>query len=159
MKGSLFPTLWGGRGLAQKENDPFSSFQRELDRVFRDFGRSFQLPAWGDSGEPRVDVAETDNDVQITAELPGVEEKDIDVTLSKGLLTIKGEKHAEKEDKRKEYRMVERSYGSFSRTIPIPYEVDPETVDAKFAKGVLTVILPKPLEARQETKKIDIKSG
>ena len=159
MKGrSLFPTLWSSGGLTRKEDEPFVSLQREIDRVFHDFGRGFRLPTWTDSSEPRIDVAETDNDIQITAELPGVDEKDIDVTLSNGVLTVKGEKHAEKEEKGKEYRVVERSYGSFARSIPMPFDVDPDAVDAKFKKGVLTVILPKPAEARAETKKIEIAS-
>ena len=159
MKGrSLFPTLWSGGGLSRKVDDPFVSLQREIDRVFHDFGRGVRLPSWTDASEPRIDVAETDNDIQITAELPGVDEKDVDVTLSNGVLTVKGEKRAEKEEKGKEYRMVERSYGSFARSIPLPFEVDPEAVDAKFKKGVLTVILPKPAEARVETKKIEVAS-
>ncbi len=154
---SLFPTLWSSRDVTRKGFEPFMSLQHEIDRVFDDFGRGFRMPGWGDLKEPRVDVAETDNDIQVTAELPGVSEKEIDVSLSDGLLTIKGEKHGEKEEKGKEFRMVERSYGSFMRTIPMPYDVDPEAVDAKFEDGVLKLILPKPAEARHETKKIEIK--
>ena len=155
---SLFPALWRDRSLSRRE-DPFWALQREIDHVFDDFGQGFRLPAWDEPAEPKVDVAETDNDIQLTVELPGVDENDVEVTLAEGRLTIKGEKHAEKEEKGKAYRMVERSHGSFMRSIPMPYDMDPASVDAKFAKGVLTVILPKPAEALRKTKTIDIKSA
>lgn len=159
MRRSLLPSLWGG-GRVARVDDPFFSLQREIDRVFNRFTTDFQLPKAGDIErflEPDVDVSETDHDVQIAVELPGVDEKDVDVTLADSMLTIKGEKRAETEDKGKDYRVVERSYGAFERVIPVPYEIDPDTVDAKFAKGVLTVILPKPPEAKAKQKKIEIK--
>ena len=93
---------------------------------------------------PRVDVSETDTELKIEAELPGIDEKDVEVVLSDGRLTIKGEKKQEKEEKKKDYHMVERSYGSFARSIVLPFEADPDKVKATFAKGVLTVTVPKP---------------
>ena len=122
------------------------------------FGRGIELPTWDESGEPSVDVAETDNDVQVTAELPGVDEKDIDVTLADRALTIKAEKRAEKKEEGKQYHMVERSYGSFTRNVLLPCDVDQEAADAKFDKGVLSIILPKSAEARRKTKTIKIES-
>lgn len=155
---SLFPAVWRDRSQSRRE-DPFWALQREMYQLFDDFGQAFRLPALDEPAEPKVDIAETDNDIQLTVELPGVDERDVEVTLAEGRLTIKGEKHSEKEEKGKAYRMVERSHGSFMRAIPMPYDVDPDSVDAKFAKGVLTVILPKPAEALRETKRIDIKSA
>jgi len=94
-----------------------------------------------------------------TAELPGVDEKDVDVTLADGVLTIRGEKKTERDEKDKNWPVVERSYGSFSRTISLPFDVDPAKVDAKFEKGVLRIHLPKPVEVAKKQQKIEIKKG
>jgi HSP20 family protein len=110
-------------------------------------------------GGPRVDVSESEEQIQVTAELPGVEEKDVEVVLADNVLTIKGEKTSEREDKKKDYHMVERTYGSFQRVIPVRYDIDPDKVVASFAKGVLTVTLAKPPEAIEKVKKIEIKSA
>jgi HSP20 family protein len=107
---------------------------------------------------PSVDVSEDDKQVKVTAELPGMDEKDIDVSLSKDSLTIKGEKKEEKEEKKKDYYRMERSYGSFSRTIALPVEVDTDKVRAEFRKGILTVTMPKTSKAIEETKKISVKA-
>jgi HSP20 family protein len=108
---------------------------------------------------PSVDVTESEKEIEITAELPGLEEKDVQINVSDGLLTIKGEKKSEKEekDKNKNYRLVERSYGSFSRTLELPAGVDPDAIKATIDKGVLTVIVPKPAPA--ETRKIEVKAA
>jgi HSP20 family protein len=92
---------------------------------------------------PKVDVAETNDAVHVTADLPGLSENDIEVTLSDGHLHIRGEKHDRKEDKDKNYHRIERTYGSFQRSIALPAEVDSEKVDASFKNGVLSVVLPK----------------
>lgn len=154
-------------GIVKHEPDsPFYSLQREMNRMFDSFSRSFfdDFPLSKDMGfahtvVPRINVAETESEVEITAELPGMEEKDIEVNLSKDALVIKGEKKTEKEDKKKGYRLVERTYGSFHRTIPVPAGVESEKVEAKFRNGVLTVVLPKTKEAQKEMKKIAIKSA
>jgi HSP20 family protein len=108
---------------------------------------------------PRMDMAETDDSIEITAELPGVDEKDLDVSVEGDVLVIKGEKKSESEEKKKDYHVVERSYGSFRRSIRLPGVVDPEKVKAAFDKGVLRVTLPKPQEAKQNRRRIEVKSA
>ena len=108
---------------------------------------------------PTVDISETDKAYEITAELPGMDEKNVEVKLANGLLTIKGEKQDEKEEKKKDYHMRERSYGSFERSFQVPDGVDADKIEANFKKGVLTVILPKSAEAQKAEKKITVKSA
>ena len=161
------PSLWrSGRGrgeLASREmRDPFGALRLDMERLFEGFSRDFGwgVPAVAGMGDaPRIDVSETDTELKIEAELPGVEEKDLEVVVSDGRLTIKGEKRAEKEEKKKDYHLVERSYGSFARSIGLPFEADPNQVKASFAKGVLTVIVPKPPEVKAKEKKIQIGKG
>ena len=161
------PSLWrsgSGRGeLASRDLwEPFGTLRRDMERLFEGFSRDFgwAVPAGAGMAEtPRIDVAETDTELRIEAELPGVEEKDLEVVLSDGRLTIKGEKKAEKEEKKKDYHLVERSYGSFARSIGLPFEADSSKVKASFAKGVLTVTVPKPPELKAKEKKIQIGKG
>ena len=161
------PSLWrSGREqgeLASRDAwDPFGSLRRDMERLFEGFSRDFgwAVPAGaGGTETPRIDVSETDGEIKIEAELPGVEEKDLEVVVSDGRLTIKGEKKAEKEEKKKDYHLVERSYGSFARSIGLPFEADPDQVKASFAKGVLTVTVPKPPEVKAKEKKIQIGKG
>lgn len=158
---SLIPFGRKNVPVRREEYDPFSLLRQEMNRIFDDFSRGFWLEPFRskfDTFSPRVDVSETDREVKITAELPGMDDKDIDVSISKDMLTIKGEKKEEKEDKGKDYYRSERSYGSFSRTIPLPSEIDTDKVKAEFKKGVLTVTVPKTAEAIKETKKIPIKA-
>jgi HSP20 family protein len=127
--------------------DTFRGLRTQLDSFVEDwFGRSM-----GGMLAPRVDVSETDREVVLAFELPGVDEKDIDVSLSGDQLTVKGEKKAEHEDHKNEagqvVHRVERSYGAFQRTMTVPYRVDPEHVSAQFKDGVLKVTLPKPADA------------
>jgi HSP20 family protein len=141
--------------------DPFAAVEAQMRRHFDDFFEGFDLApfgkAWHEGGlTPKVDVAETDDAVHVTADLPGLTENDIEVTLSDGHLHIRGEKHAEKEDKDKNYHRIERSYGSFQRSVALPAEVDREKVDASFKNGVLTVVLPK-LHTATSGKKIAVK--
>ncbi|MBN1579979.1 MAG: Hsp20/alpha crystallin family protein [Anaerolineae bacterium] len=147
----------------QSSGQPFTAFQQEMNRLFDDFfGRSALEPfgalreGW-DMFSPRVDVAETEQDVIVSAELPGLDNQDIDVSLSHGLLTISGEKKQEKEKKGRNYYHVERSYGSFQRSVPLPSEVDAGKVDAVFKNGVLTITLPKA-GGTKAGKKIAIKT-
>jgi HSP20 family protein len=133
-----------------------------MERLFEDFSRDvgWRPPTIaGTAVAPRIDVSETDTEIKIEAEMPGVDEKDVEVVLSNGRLTIKGEKKQEKEEKKKDYHVVERSYGSFARSIGLPFEADPGQVKASFAKGVLTVTVPKPPEVKAKEKKIPIGKG
>lgn len=143
----------------------FLSLQQEIDRLFDDFGRGFPgLVSSGRTGPvprsdlmPRMDVAETDQAIELTAELPGMQEKDVEITLNDNVLTLRGEKKAEKDEKKKDYRLVERHYGSFSRRMELPAGIDPTKIEAKFSNGVLTVTIPKA--APSITKKIEVKSA
>ncbi len=153
---------------------PFETLHREIDRLFDNFhpfsrsrAQSPSLfggeipwplqPGW--TFAPAMDLVEKDGGYEITAELPGLEEKDIEVRLSNGNLTIKGEKSEEKEEKDKEYFLSERRYGAFSRTLAMPSGVDTDKIEAKFGKGILTVSLPKTEEARKQEKKIGIQAA
>jgi HSP20 family protein len=153
---------------------PFTSLRREIDRLFEDFEwGSWRSPfrralfdvepflrgevTWGKV--PAVDVADTATSYEITAELPGLDEKNVEVKLSEGTLTIKGEKKEEKEEKKKDYYLSERHYGSFQRSFSVPDGVDAEKIEATFKNGVLTVTLPKTAEAQKKEKKIEIKKA
>lgn len=146
------------RGVAGSAN-PFMSLQREIDRLFEDFTHGFPAFAGNGAGKllPSMDVTETDKEIEITAELPGLEEKDVQINVADNLLTIRGEKKAEKEETDKNYRLIERSYGSFERTLELPDGVDADAIKASIAKGVLKVTVPKPAPA--QAKKIEVKSA
>jgi HSP20 family protein len=151
---------------------PFESLRREVDRLFEDFqlgswrspfGRGlFEVqPFWrGEVGKaPAVDIVDTDKAYEITAELPGMDESNIDVKFSDGTLTIKGEKRDEKQEKEKDYYLSERRYGSFQRSFGVPDGVDADKIEANFKHGVLTVTLPKTPQAQKNEKKIAIKKA
>jgi HSP20 family protein len=106
-----------------------------------------------------MDIAETEKAYEITAELPGMSESDVEVVASNGGLTIKGEKKEEKEEKKKDYYLSERRYGSFERRMQIPEGVDADKIDATFKKGVLTVTLPKKPEGQKPAKKISVRAA
>jgi HSP20 family protein len=152
------PSLFG-RG-----EETLGSLFRDVEKVFDEFSRrspfTFAAEPSASAG-PKIDVAETKDAIDVTAELPGVEEKDIELTLSEGLLTIRGEKKSERneQDAKKNWYVVERSYGSFSRSIALPFEPMSDKVEAKFDKGVLRVHLPKPPEVASKQQKIEIKKG
>jgi HSP20 family protein len=159
---SLVPFGWSGGSLTRRPSaeDPFWGFRREVDRLFDDFFTGRGMARWpGDGVDLRLDVSETDNELTIAAELPGVDEKDVEVTLADDLLTVRGEKKREHTQRDGDYHMVERSYGSFARSLRLPFKVDQDKVDARFEKGVLTITLPKPAEIQQSTKRIAIKSA
>ena len=163
----LIPWNWGknGESLSRNTGSPFGEFQKEMNRLFDHFSENmFSLSPmrWNmpeiSAAYPKMDVSETDKEFKITAELPGIDEKDIDVSVSNDMLTIKGEKKAEKEEKKSNYYRMERSYGSFQRSIPLPTEVEKDQVQASFKKGVLSIMLPKSERAVKESKKVTIKS-
>lgn len=147
--------------VKREEYNPFGLLRQEMNTLFDNFSRGFEMePFMGRFGtfSPSVDVKESDKEIKVSAELPGMEDKDIDVSLTKDSLTIKGEKKEEKEDKGKDYYRMERSYGSFTRTVPLPSEIDTEKVKAEFRKGVLTVTLPKTAKAIKDARKISVKA-
>jgi len=152
---------------------PFETLHREIDRLFDDFNGGWRSrfgraaldlqPFWSRestwAAAPAVDVAETDKAYEITAELAGMDEKNIEVKFADGLLTITGEKKEEQEEKKKDYYLSERSYGSFQRSFQVPDSVDADKIEATFKKGVLTVTLPKTAAAQKAAKKIDVKAA
>ncbi len=158
---TLLPSLWG---RDDSTNDPFQNLHKEIDRVFSDFRgtglMSTPMSPWGNSGKssllPRIDVSETDKEIDIEVELPGVDKNDVDITVVDQLLTIKGSKKTEAEKKEKNYHLIERSQGSFERTIPLGFEVDSDKVDANFHNGVLSLKITKPPEVLTKTKKIKV---
>ena len=146
------------------EEHPMMELQRQMNRVLEDFWRGPDRPfagldlPWGEA-MPRSDVVETDDAVEISVELPGMDQKDIDVSLAGDSLTIKGEKKIEKQDEKRGYYVSERSYGSVYRTIPLPPGVDVDKADATFRNGVLTVRLPQTAEAKEKVKRVEVKSA
>jgi HSP20 family protein len=135
-------TPWTGMG----------SFKKEMDRLFDRFLEPAwtEMPALGE-WEPKVDVAETKDAITVKAEVPGVEQKDVSISLQDNVLTIKGEKEEEKEEKDKRYHRVERSYGAFARVMRLPAAVDASKAAASFKDGVITITLPKAPEAKGTT--------
>jgi HSP20 family protein len=151
--------------------DVFHSFRSEMDRLFDRFSSGFGFPSlrrmfdiepmWRSSftfAAPAIDMSEDEKAYKISAELPGIDAKDIDVSVTGDMLVLKGEKRQEKEEKDKNYHFSERSYGSFQRAFELPASVDRNKVSADFSKGVLTVTLPKTAEAQKPVKKIEVKS-
>jgi HSP20 family protein len=152
---SRFLTPFGGRGLLGR--DPFLELHREVNRLFDDSLRGV-TPGAGSAVtmSPSIDVCETEDGLEISAELPGVAEEDIDLRLDGDTLTISGEKRNERKDDQS--RFVERSYGSFTRSIQLPFTPDPDKVEANSDKGVLTIKLPRSAE-QERSKRISIGSS
>jgi HSP20 family protein len=164
----------GASAPAIQTGRPFETLRREIDRLFDDFDGGFHrwpagrslfnvAPSWRTESAwpatPAVDLIETDKGYEVTAELPGLDEKNIEVKFVDGILTIKGEKQEEKEEKKKDYYLHERSFGSFQRALQVPAGVDSDKIEATFKKGVLTVTLPKSAEAQKAEKKIAVKAA
>jgi len=160
-------------GSATKAADwqPFDALRNQVDRLFHDFQTGFlqapfyrTLPAiesfWrrdlGFNVTPAIDIVEKDKAFEVTAELPGLDAKNIDLQLSENVLTIKGEKQEEKEEKTKDRYVSERRYGSFRRSLQVPGSVDADKIEASFKSGVLTVTLPKSPEAQKKQKTIPV---
>lgn len=152
----------------REESSPLPELHRRMNDVFEDFFTDFERTAlgpvfghgWSRGGTdlPRVNVEETERDVVVTADLPGLEEKDVQVTVDDDVLTIRGERKDEYEEKRKGYHLMERSYGSFQRTLPLPAGVEQDKIKAALRKGVLSVTLPKRPETRADRKTIRIET-
>jgi HSP20 family protein len=147
--------------------DPFQAFRAEMDKLAETFfGRGMMsgLPnwraGWGVPAEglvmPSIDLKEDDKAVVLTAELPGMTDKDVELNVKNGVLTLKGEKKHTYEEKKDDVQIMERRYGQVQRSLRLPESVDPDQISAKFADGVLTVTMPKKPEAAPEAKKISI---
>ncbi len=158
---------------AMREWDPFISLQREMEQLFdavrggfwrSPVGRSASdlEPYWRRGAQalsPAVDVAETDKQYELTAELPGLQPDQVEVKLANGVLTIKGEKKEEKEEKQEGYYLSERRFGSFQRSFAVPEGIDSDKIQAEFKNGVLKIVMPKSPEIQEKEKKIAIQSS
>jgi HSP20 family protein len=143
--GDLMERRWAG--------DPFMSLYRDMSRLMEDAFRGLPLagPSGGLVATPRMDIRESDDGIHIETDLPGVSDKDVEVRLDDDVLTIRGERQAEKRDDRDNYHVMERSMGAFQRSMRLPFPVDPQQVKARFDNGVLTIDLPKsPQHARSQ---------
>ena len=140
-----------------KPFDEFTTFRREMDRLWdRFFSERPALDMLEKGWEPTMDITETKSDLIVKAELPGIDPKEIDISLTGDTLTIKGEKQQEKEEKEENYYRIERSYGIFSRTIKLPVTVQNDKIKASYQHGVLKITLPKSEEAKQKQIKIKV---
>jgi HSP20 family protein len=154
--------------------DALRDFRTEMDRLFDRFAGGWGMPSFRRMFDmepasryestvtmlaPAVDITEADGAYKVTAELPGMSEQDIGVEVSGDMLTLKGEKRQEKEQKEKNFHLSERSYGSFRRSFYIPEGADREMITADFAKGVLTITMPKSEKAVNQQKKIEVKAA
>lgn len=141
---------------AERGGGPFLDLQREVDRLFDDTFNGFAAPGLFRGGEswPRVELKETDKELQVSAELPGLEEKDVELSLERDSLVIRGKKQHEEQDE--ERRFSEFHYGRFERRIPLDWEVDPEKVKTKFRNGILEVRVPKSETAQIKSRRIPI---
>lgn len=145
----------------EDEQSPFLTLHREMNRLFDDVWRGFNGPlssgvrpfGWN-SGWPEIEVSETDKSVRVMAEVPGLDEKDVEVLLEDGVLTLRGEKRSELEDKDRQFS--ERFYGRFERRIPLGAEVEEDKASASFKNGVLTIELPKNAKAQSKARRIQI---
>lgn len=174
----------GGSGVSaespERETNPLINLREEIDKVFDRYSHGWpwvspyfqslrDLNPFKDihvplglsqmALSPRLDVAESDDGYEVTAELPGMTEKDIEVTVADGGLTLKGEKKDERDTKKKDYHLTERSYGAFRRVLRIPQGVDSSKISASFRDGVLKVVIPKSKEAKKKQRKVDIRAS
>jgi HSP20 family protein len=169
--GDIVPWRWGNLRRSgddrsfQSFHDEMSSLHRSIDRLFADAWGGDLTPsllseAWsGDRVVPRLDVHEDDKALHVTVELPGMTDKDVSVTVTDRMLTIRGEKKEEKEKKEQDIYRRERAYGSFRRSIELPGDVDSGKIEAAFKNGVLTIDLPKTKEAQARVKQIPVKAA
>ena len=132
--------------------------RREMDRLWDSFFEERPRLRMEEAGEwmPSLDLSETDNDIIVKADLPGIDPKDIDISLANDVLTIKGEKKQEREEKDENYHIIERSYGSFTRSLRLPRDVQSDKISASYKNGVLKVVLPKSEEAKAKEIKIKV---
>ena len=159
-------TPYRGGGLLGGGLDPLFSLHRDMNRLFDEVmggGAPFATGQSGQVGQGQIitaqmSVSETENEIRVAAELPGVREEDIDVSLNDDLLTIRGEKRFERHDEKENFHFVERSFGTFQRSIRLPFRINPDQVQASFENGVLTVTLPKSAQ-QERTRRIQVQRG
>lgn len=151
----VFPRSQGGPP-AEPPRDAFQALRQEINNLFSSFSN---FPSHPRDVSPRLDVSETEQELDIDAELPGMDEKDIEVTLSGDTITIRGERKNGHEEKGKNYHVSERRWGSFTRTVTLPFDANPSDVDARFEKGVLHIAIRKPPRIAAKTAKIPIKNS
>jgi len=160
---NLLPSLRASK--KQEADHPFYSLQREINKLFDNFFYDLDKASggWYEGGwgtfSPAVDMRDNEKEFVIKAELPGVDEKDVEVTVTGDTVTIRGEKKEEKENQDKNYYYMERNYGSFHRVIPLPTEADPDKAEARFKNGVMEIRIPKNQASQAKGIKIPIKSG
>jgi len=149
--------------MAEKELAPWrpftelSTFRREMDRVWDSFfGERPLARIWEREWAPSLDLSETKDNFVVKAEVPGMNAKDINISLTGDLLTIKGEKKQEKEEKEEDYHLVERSYGAFSRSVRLPTEVESSKIEASYKNGILNITLPKSEKVKAKEVKIKV---
>lgn len=153
---------WRTRSVFGTDLDaPLTSLRQEMDRLFEDFATWNGPSRLGEAATflPPVNVSENPETLRVTAEIPGIEPKDVTVRLENGALVISGRKESEKEEKGRDWYRRERSSGEFRRAIPLPSEIDPNKVTATFSKGVLSVEIPKTREATAKSRVIEVKSS
>ena len=165
MSGTI-PTRGGSTEAARGDTDPFNALRRGMDRLFDQVIGGLASP-WGLPAaftgpgvlNPRVDVAETDKGIEVTAELPGIEPKDVAIEIESGVLTLRAERSSERreEDKDKRWHLVERQSGTYLRRFALPFDAEADKVEARFDKGVLHIAIPRPAQARPQAKRIEIK--
>lgn len=158
-KRDWLPTTWSDWG--EDETSPFYALRKQIDTLLEDFDRGDLMK--GGTFNVRTNVSETDKEVRITAELPGITRDDVDVEITRDTITIKGEKTSEEdetgEEEGREFRRLERRTGSFQRMTRLPFEIDPESVTADMKDGVLTVTVPKPAEMLTKPRRVEIKTA
>lgn len=168
----IVPWRWGGLRRWEPEEGPFGTIRRQMETLHREMDRLFDemttetvrpsiTPlAWGrEFATPNIDETEDDKAFYVSIELPGMDEKDVDVMLSGRLLTVRGEKKEDEKQEGKDYYRRERTFGSFRRTLELPGEVDESKIEAAFKKGVLRITLPRTKEAQAKIKHIDVKAA
>ncbi len=156
MKFSL-PSLWSEPELVP--TDPFRTVRRDMERLMRVFDRDMPSGLAVGAGVPAINIAESPDKLEVSAELPGVDQKDIKINLDGNRLVISGEKKEESDEEGVDWHVVERSYGAFHRSIALPFEPDESKISAHFDKGVLHVLVNKPAQAITKTKTIEVKAG
>ncbi len=157
-KRDWLPAVWSDWG--EDADSPFYALRRQIDALIEDFDRTDPVKG---GFEVRTNVSETDTEVRLTAELPGIERDDVDVEITGDTITIQGRKTSEKDetgdDEGRTFRRLERRAGSFKRMTRVPFEIDPETVVADIKNGVLTVTVPKPAEMKTPGHKVEVKTA
>jgi HSP20 family protein len=152
--------------VRRQDMDAVQALRSDINHAFEGFWRAFDLPMLAGSefgplgaAEPRVDIRETAKEVKVIAELPGMTEADVDVSVADGMLTIRGEQRAERESEEKGYVLRERSFGRIERVVPLPEELEPDAASATFKDGLLTVTIPRAGDAQTSTRRIQVQRG